>query len=107
MHVQVEDGLAGSGAVIYADVVTVRVIAYIEDLLDGEGKFVERSDLCGGGFKEAGHMSFGHDQDVASIDRVAIVEGFGQVVFADDIRPGLGAENAVLGHQQSSPPLRG
>ena len=40
VQVQVKDGLAGSGAGVYADVVTVRAVPGIKDLLDRESQFV-------------------------------------------------------------------
>lgn len=107
MHMQVKDGLAGGGTAIYPDIVAVRTVSGIEYLFYREGQFVERSDLFRGSFEKAGHMSFGYNQNMAFVDRVLIVEGLGQFVFADKIRAGPGAKNTFFGHHKPLPHISG
>src|SRR5512139_729900 len=84
VDVQVRHGLAAGLAVVDADVVAVRLVVLVEDLLGVRQRLEQRGLLGFGGLEQGGDVAARDDDGVTQRDGKAVAVGDGELVLGED-----------------------
>src|SRR3974390_1208003 len=95
MHMQVKDGLSGTGTDVEDGAVSLLDIALAGDLRGGEVATANEFGVGGFGFFQSREMFLGNDQDVRGGLRADVFEGKDVFVFVNFSCRNLSPENAA------------